>query len=349
MKLAVTNSSMSCFKACRQKYYWSYEMLWRPDKQKSALRIGSMAHEGLDMLAKGFPLPVTLDQIRHDYEANTEYQSEKLDMECVTVQCLVSGYHEVWKNSALEIIESEKEFDLPIINENGNPMTALRQAGKRDRICRLPDGRLALMETKTVSEDLSPESDFRKVLGINHQISMYTAAARAEGIDISTVVYDCIRKPTIKPCDVPELDEDGLKIVVDEDGNRIRASTGRWRQTADSAGHWVVLTRPMTPEEWREKLTDDIQFRPSYYYARFEVPRLESDLAEFETELWMCAKDILECRRLKRWYRNTNHCRLYNSLCAYYPLCSGRVDTTNGCPSGFRVAETDHEELNPNP
>ena len=60
----------------------------------------------------------------------------------------------------------------------------------------------------------------------------------------------------------------------------------------------------------------------------------------------MVAKDILECRRLGRWYRNTNTCRNYSSLCPYYPLCAGEKSISDGVPAGFRKTETVHEELN---
>ena len=340
----ITNSSISTFKACRQKYYFAYEMGWRPDKEKSVLRIGSMVHEGLDQLAKGADLLDVLDNLTAEYAtANDDY--ETLAFESVTVQELVRGYAMAWSESQIRIIESEKEFCLPIINENGNPMTAFKQAGKRDRLCELPDGRIALMETKTVSEDYSAQSDARKITAINHQISMYIAAAKAEGIDVQTTIYDTLRKPTIKPCPVPLTDNDGLKVVLDADGCRVMNGNGKPRQTADTAMGYVLQTRPMTPEEWRQKLASDILERPEYYYQRFEVPRLDCDLERFNIELSMVAKDILECRRRKHWYRNTNNCRMYSSICPYYPLCSGEVDAEHGCPQGFRQSETFHEEL----
>ena len=141
------------------------------------------------------------------------------------------------------------------------------------------------------------------------------------------------------------LDSSGDKIVLDQDGQRILTKQGKPRQTASTADGFELQTREMTPCEWREKLLADINGRPDYYYQRFEVPRLESDLEEFQEELWMVAKDIIECRRSNRWYRNTNNCRMYNSLCPYYGMCSGETDISNGCPDGFRQAESAHEEL----
>lgn len=344
----VTNSSMSCFKSCRQKYYWSYEKGWRPDIEKAPLRIGSIVHKGLDLLGKNVEIDRVLDVIETMYaEKITDDNEYKLDIECATVLCLVEGYHKVWANSQIQIIESETSFDLHIINPNGNAMTSFRQAGKRDRICKLPDSRIALMETKTCSQDIGPGSEYRNILAINQQISMYVNAAQAEGKQIDTTLYDCIRKPTIQPCAVALTDDKGLKIVLDESGNRVMKMTGDKgpRQTGDTAKCYTLQTRAMKPKEWMEKLMADIAERPEFYYQRFEVARLQDDLEAFNVELWMIAKDIGDCRRLGRWYRNTSNCRIFNSLCPYYVLCAGERDTSNGVPAGFRQVETIHEEL----
>ncbi len=48
-------------------------------------------------------------------------------------------------------------FDIALVNpETGRPSTNWRLAGVIDRIVRLPDGRLALMEYKTTSRDFAP-------------------------------------------------------------------------------------------------------------------------------------------------------------------------------------------------
>lgn len=302
----LTNSSITQFKACRRKYYYSYELGVRTIKDKTALRIGSMVHEGIDLLAKGNDIYKVKQAIYDLYAVKAELYPDIM-VECVTVQCLLAGYQKAWGDSKIEIIESETTFNLPILNDNGNAMTAFRQAGKRDRIGRLPDGRIALMETKTVGQDISPGSDYWNVIQIDNQISMYINAAINDGIEIETCVYDCVRKPTIKP---------------------------------------VKSKMLMSPEEWEEKLSADIAERPEYYYQRQEIPRLNSELEEFRYELWQVSKDILECRKSGRWYKNTSNCQQWSSLCQYYPFCSKQLSLEDGIPDGFRSAETVHEELN---
>lgn len=351
----LTNSAEQCFMACHRKFYWAYEIGWRPVKTKTPLRIGAAIHDVLDRLAKDQPWDYIMEALDNCYAGHAIEAADwsdpqqglyDLSMEQVTVECLSTGYATAWANSRIEILDSEAQFDLPIVNPaTGRASRTFRQAGMRDRYCRLPDGREALLETKSVGQSLDGDSDYRRVLALNQQVSKYILAARAEGLNPATCLYDCIRKPTIKPTPVPRKDEHGLKIVMDPDGRRALTKQYKPRQVADKTLGQVLQVDPMTPAQWRHKLADDIASRPEYYYARFEVPRLQTDLEEYRHELWWIAESIRHCRNSGHWFRNTSACRNYNSLCPYYPLCANEVDTTNGVPAGFRQAENVHEEL----
>ena len=357
----LTNSSEQCFMACPRLYYWTYEKGWRPGKTRKPLRFGSVGHAGIDTLAhhKNAPIEaainvatVAIQSIYDEHIAtaadwpDAQQAQHDLALECVTVQCLVHGYAYAWSSASLEIIESEKTFSLPIINpETGSASRTFTQAGKRDRIAKLDDGRLALMETKFVSDDLADDSDYWRMLSINQQLSKYILAARADGIDVQTTIQDVIRKPTIKPCDQPELDEHGLVVVRDATGQRVKKKDGHWRLTADEDKGFTIRKYPMTADQWRAKLSADISADPAKYFARREIPRLDSDLDEYRHELWYIADAIRLCRNSGRWFRNSGSCKRFNSLCPYYPLCAGIISTTNGIPEGFRLAESCHEEL----
>lgn len=346
----LTNSSISTFKACRRKYYFAYELGWRPTQEVDVLRFGTIMHEAIDGMACGKYISEITDWIREQYFVNISNSHQdniqSLEYECETAVALTIGYHAAWQNSQVTILESEKPFRLPINNpaSSGSSQTFV-QGGKRDRILRLPDGRLALGETKTTSEDIGPGSDYRNVLSLNSQICMYVQACKAEGIEVDTVIYDCIRKPSIRPSQVALTDENGDKIVLDLNGNRVMTKQGKPRQTGSTEDGYTLQTRDMTPEEWAAKLTSDIQSRPEYYFQRFEVNLLETDLEQFNEELWAISKDVLTCRGQNRWYRNTNSCRNYNRLCQYYGLCSGQVDCSCDVPEGFERVDSVHQEL----
>lgn len=349
----LTNSSEQAFLSCPRLYHWSYNRGWRPQRDKKPLRMGSAGHAGIDAIAKGLdPASAVADYydiIMADAATWQDSQQALYDLaiECVTMQCLVEGYAVAWANSQVEIIESEKVFDLPIINpETGAASRTFRQSGKRDRIARLPDGRIVLMETKFISDDLAPDSDYWRILGINQQLSKYILAARADGHDVQSAVQDVVRKPTIKPCDQPERDEHGLVVARDAaTGERAKKKNGEFYLTADVEKGRTVRVSPMTPDQWRHKLAADIVSRPEYYYARHEIPRLDSDLDEYQHELWWIADSIRQARNSGRWFRNSGSCKRFNSLCPYYSLCSGELDTKAGVPAGFRQAENVHEEL----
>jgi hypothetical protein len=343
------------FKLCRRKFFFTYVLGWRPVYKATPFRFGSGVHLGLDWLAKGMSPDAAADAIDSFYEAETaayadapEFQeiAYRLSLECVTVQRLVKGYAWAWRESHIEIVESEKSFDLPIVNpDTGAQARIFRQSGKRDRIGRLPDGRLALMETKTAGEDIGPDSDYRNHLLVNQQVSMYIAAARTEGHDLQTTLYDVIRKPGIRPTPMPVLDEQGLKVVLDAKGERVKTKAGKWRETGDKNMGYVLQTTPMTPKQWSARLSTHILENPAYYYQRFEVARLQSDLDEWAQELWAIVQDIHACTKAGRWWRNTDACRYYKRMCPYWTICTGQVACDAGCPVGFRQARHAHEEL----
>ncbi len=255
----LTNSSMSTFKQCRRKYFYSYEMLWRPIKRATALRFGDAVHQGLDGIAMEWTIQQIIDHIDNIYAEETERLkklaytiegldiTDRLDYECETIKALVLNYQIAWRNSNIKIVESEKSFNLPIVNgKTGRTSRTFRQAGKRDRIWTLPDGRLALAETKTSSEDITPGSEYRDVITIDQQVSMYIAAAQADGYVIETTVYDVIRKPSIRPSSIPLLADDGFKIVLDAEDERVFKSDGNTRQSGDSAKGYTVQSSIQT-------------------------------------------------------------------------------------------------------
>jgi len=354
----LTHSSMAMFKGCKRKYFYAYEMGWRPKQKSRALRLGSAYHEGLDAMACHKSMEEVYQLIDGLYDgeidkiAKASYTDRSeidrtLLYESETVKSLLIGYQAAWGDSQIEIIESEKKYHLPIINPaSGRSARVFAQEGRRDRIGRLPDGRLALMEAKTTSEDMGPDSDYRLVLNIDQQITKYFLAARTEGIEIDTVMYDVTRKPSIKPSRVNVLDH-GIKIVKDANGERVFKKDGKPRMSGDKDKGYTLQTRPMTPEEWSAKLSADIANRPTFYYARFEVPRLQSDLDEFQGELWDTAQDIHACKKTNRWYRTTGptSCKKFGRLCEYHSICSGQCAVEAGVPAGFRQAENAHEEL----
>ena len=358
----LTHSRMACFKRCPREHFYKYELGIRPQIDAAPLRIGSMVHAAIDFHARGVSAEGVIDDIHKKYDDKAASMEGadvdrlvELDVERVTVVELVWAYFQTWKDdytssenvhplTPVECIASEQAFRLPILNPaTGKATTAFAEAGKVDMIVRLADGRVALKETKTTGESLDEASDYWRKLRLDHQISMYIEAAGRCGHNCETVLYDVIRKPSIEPRQVPTLDDQGLKIVRDEQGERVKNNNGTWKQAADSTKGWTLVTRLETPNEFAERLRADIASRPEWYFQRKEIPRLYSDIEEFREELWQQQQAIREAQKHGRWYRNTAQCSAMGR-CAFLDICHAGIQA-DAPPAGF-VRVTDlHPEL----
>ena len=334
MKQKLTHSRMASFKACRRRHWWEYEVGLRRQTDARALRVGTAVHTGLDVLKGGFGLPEAIEAIG-DLYVDVPDSADPYDwsIEQETIEALVAGYEWRWRLAPLVVEATEQVFRLPLPNpETGASSTVWDVAGRIDGIVQVEDGRLAVLEHKTTSDSLDPDSDYWRRLQLDHQITLYVWAARQLGYQIETVLYDVIRKPSIRPEQVPLLDADGLKIVLDANGERVMTIQGRPRQTGDRALGYTLQSRPMTPEEWGHKLLGDIYQRPEYYYARVEIARLDSDIADFIDELWDIQKILRDAQSRGRWYKTVS--RDTCSYCPYFGLCSSKHDPAK-VPEGF--------------
>lgn len=342
----LTHSRSSSFKECRKKHYFSYELAMRPITDAKALRQGSAFHSGIAALGEGKSVEEACELAgKHYLDMPSHFDEYDWLIERETVLRTVCAYSWRWSTMPLEYVLVETGFQLPLINPaTGKATPSFDLAGKIDGIVRLEDGRLAIKESKFLGEDISHDGSLWRRLRRDSQVSIYVIAARRMGHDVDTVIYDVARKPTIAPTDVPILDENGLKIVLDSTGERVRNTTGKkeFRQTADKEKGYVLQTRPMTVQEWGEKLTADIVERPDYYFCRTELPRLDGDLAETEQELWEIQLAIRDAQKTGHWYRTTN--KNTCPFCPYDSICDRKLEPGE-VPEGFEILETKHPEL----
>ncbi len=342
----LTHSRIDCFKTCRKKHQYCYELGIRKTATAKALRIGTNGHDALEVFGRSGDIEEAMKSLSMAYQFPPDYVDiDEWDYEHETLRQLIAGYIWRWQDNGIKHIATEQSFRLPLINPvTSKTSRTFELAGKIDGIVEIENGRLAVFEHKFLGESIDSGADLWKRTAIDHQITMYMMAARMLGYDVDTVIYDVIRKPTIKPCAIPIIDENGIKIVNARDGSRAYNKNGTPRQTALAKDGFLLRTRPMTTEEWGEKLNADIGQRPEYYYARQEVPRLEGDIRDFRNELWDIAHAIRDARNNHRWYRtaNKNTC----SWCSYYGLCTTKFNLVSGeLPEGFEISENLHPEL----
>lgn len=353
----LTHSRMRTAATCLRKHFLAYIRRFRSASAAKPLRIGSLFHRALQLRGEGASLEDICRRMRGFYESklreNTVVWSSGQQSDWViegeTLIAMYWGYDQRWTrmDEMIQVQANEKPFVLPLLNPaTGRPSRTWRIAGVIDKLATLPSGQAAVIEHKTMGDDLAPESNYWKRLRIDAQISMYMYAARELGHNVETVLYDAIRKPLLRPTRVPRRDEDGHKIVIDTaTGERVYNKNKKPRQSGDKNKGWVLQSRQEEPAEFSIRLCADLNERPDYYYARNEIPRRPEDLEEAQYEWWQTAHILHQCERHGRWPRNTAACIGFGT-CAYFPLCTGGYDTRDpDPPEGFIKVDDPSPEL----
>jgi hypothetical protein len=122
--------------------------------------MGRIYHGALELLAIGKDLAFACEYIRQEYlYCPEQFDAQDWAFECETLIRLVCGYSWRWAGDGLTYIATEKSFDLPLENPATNKATnVFRLAGKIDGIVKLEDGRLAVMEHKTIGESIDSDA-----------------------------------------------------------------------------------------------------------------------------------------------------------------------------------------------
>lgn len=328
----LTNSSIGAAKACMRRYELSYVLGLRPLDDGEARSAGTLFHSAVEARAHGGV----------DAGYAVIHASERPEYERARVDAMFTGHVWYWENQPLEEVATELAFRIPLLNpETGAASRTFVLAGKLDRIVRLPDGRLAIGEYKTTGEDVSSGGDWWRRLRRDLQSSIYWMAARVMGYEVEAIVYDVTRRPAHRPTQVPLLDDQGMKIVLDAGGQRVmNAKGGKPRQTASEKDGWVLQTRPETVDEYRERVLGVMTGEPDKYFTRGELARTAAELESASYDVWWYAQQLGDAYRLGRWPRNSAMCH----GCDFDPICDGEALDTH-TPAGFVRLTDVHPEL----
>lgn len=335
-KEVLTASRINSMMACPRRHYWRYECGLKRSESSHALRFGTAWHRAMECRWNGgSPIKCFEEAVGYD----------SFDPETVaTLSSLLSAYIRYWNVSPVDTIHTEVEFEHTIDRSH-----KFLSAGKIDGLARLKDGRLAIIEHKTTSSSLDPDSDYWLRLRADTQLRQYADAARKSGWDVSLVLYDVTRKPTIRPKQVPILDDAGLKVVIDDQsGERVFNKNGSPRL---SAGEGMTLqTREETKEEYSIRLEEDALSRPEFYFARREVPIIDDDLEDFRESRLQVARMILDRRREqaksikpeRAWPRFVNG--MICPYCEYAEFCLQNISPNlDFPPSGYEIKPPNEE------
>ena len=242
-------------------------------------------------------------------------------------RAMVTAYVHAWDAIAIEPLEVEHEFSLPLVNpETNHESRTYKLGGKHDLIARLGDGRLCSTEHKTSSDQQSSEggSSYQAKLALDGQVSMYFDGADAIGYPIDLVLYDIAVKPAIRPL-----------IATPVEKRKYRKS--------DGALHANQRELDETADEFEARCMEAIAANPGAYLARVEVPRLETDRAEHQLNVWRLGKQVRAAERDSLDVQNPDACHRYGGVCAFWDVCTG-VATLDD-PSRFKRLDRTHAEL----
>lgn len=329
----ITASLLRSFRACQRKHHYRYTLGVRPVREGDNLRFGTVMHAALEVywIARrdGAESPASL--------ANDALHARARDLDAYALAratAMLCAYTAHWDTVECEVLGVEVQFVSRMINpETGRASTAYDLGGKIDAIIRLSDGRIAVLEHKTSSEDLSLGGEYQQRLTLDGQVGQYFDggdALHAQGQlpgTIDLVIYDVLGKPKIRPAKATPVEDRKYK----KDGTLYAAQ----RETDETA------------EEFGLRCAEAIAADPAKYIVQYEVHRFATDRAEHQTDVWLLKDQLLAVEGLVRKGRtppkNPDACFKYGSACEFLGVCQGRASLQD--PTLFRQAEREHEEL----
>lgn len=378
----ITNSEIKTARTCARKHHLSYRLGLRPVDPGKALRFGAAFHEALDARAQTImrgetqtdALAAAIQTALGTFDRHAPTETDELYPEYILQRtqliALLNVYHWRWSNEDqnLTVLASEQQFNIPIINPaTGRASRTYTLGGKIDKIVRLYDGRLAVMEHKTAGQDISPEADYWKRLRIDQQISLYYMAAQHLGYEIDTVLYDVARKPatslaTITQGRTKKLLTEGVYTAKGDDGEvelgfldtqkivhegEGSTPTGVWLdgEYAEVIPGKQGFSIRETPGLYAMRCNHDLYTQHERHFQRREIPRNEHDLDEARYELWREAQRMRENEKSGVFPRNDSACIGFGK-CPYFDLCTtGQIPDSEYAPEGFYWANRVHQEL----
>ncbi len=169
--LRTSYSALETFKQCPQKFKFQEIDRIRVPKLKEAV-FGNIIHETLRFFHSQYPVSPTLDELLNYYKDNWDakpFQNEQEDMIYFSEGIrILKNYHEYYlKNRDKSVVlDVEARFEFLLEKPEKNRKCIL--AGKIDRIDKLNDGTLEVIDYKTTKK-LPPQSS----VDYNLQFSIY--------------------------------------------------------------------------------------------------------------------------------------------------------------------------------
>lgn len=336
-----SNSSLGRYRRCPKEFFFYYVMLRKGRGKAAALRFGTLFHAALNAWWRC--AGSAIEKLQAGIAAIEAQERERDPFEMAKARALIIGYTTRWGDGEHETLAVELPFNLEI---RGEPMRMIDMRGETvgktipdvefslvgsiDAIVRRRrDGRVRNVEHKTTTADISQGSNYwRHVVTLDPQVSTYDDAARKLGYETADTLYDVIKKPELKPL-----------LATPEDARKYTKPTKKEPIPRLYAGQ---REDDETPDQYFDRLVADIEARPTFYFQRMPIVRLEQDNEAHEQDVRGTARMIEFSRETGTWPRSPNACERYHQLCEFHDVCSGI--TTIDDNSRFEDVTREHEK-----
>jgi hypothetical protein len=317
----LTTSRLRAYRKCSRLEFFLYVKGWRPVRDDDNLAFGTLWHCGMDAWwaahMQGRPADALADTLAVVAGRAADVWAQ------IRCEEMLRGYDAKWSGQTFTIVGIEDEFRAPLINpESFQPSRTWRLGGKIDKRIE-HNGRRLLVDHKTSSEDISAGADYWLKLAMDHQISNYVIGCESLGWPPEGFLYDVALKSALRPLSATPIETRKFK----KDGTLYAAQR----------------EHDETPDEYRVRVREALDVDPDRYFVRYEVPRTESQLAEFLQDAHGQAKMMRHGHLTGRAPRNPEACFAYGR-CPFWTCCSTGSSPADH-PDLYRRIEHVHPEL----
>ena len=358
-----TNSRMKSFRSCQRQHHFRYVEGWCAVSDADTLIFGTDYHTGLDAWWGSHRDGEPELALERALAAIPSRQYEDPFVR-VRLEVMLAGYDVRWGEWArqCEVLSIEQEFRAPLLNPaTGAASRTYILAGKIDKMIRDPNGRVAIVDHKTSSEDVSVGSAYRARLTMDGQISTYFDGAEWLGYAPDYFLYDMSVKPRLMPRKATPIEDRKYTLPksrackacakkkdpvppphIDEEIG-VECVDGRVETDPGGKLHANMREFDETPDEYRERLMLAISEEHTYHYQHAEIVRTEVDRGDYQIDVWQITTQMRESALAGRAPRNPDSCWKYGRACDYWPVCTGQAAITN--PVLYRKMDTVNPEL----
>ena len=297
-QVVISNGGLGTFQSCKRKYDLRNNQSLEQIEKPAYFAIGSAFHTGVEKLRDGESLKVAIE-------------AAKVDLIDVDNKIKVAAMVEAWNDNTkafydgYEIIEAEKEF---LTKHTSNAHTDYFFGGIVDALARDRSGRIFILENKTTSDTLDRFCDR---LWAERQGLLYNWALTRLGYPIAGIIYDVIKKPTIKRQLATPEHKRRYKKASKDGVVELYAGQREYDEIAGSYHDRIM-------RGYREKSFDS--------FRQEVIVHTPAQLLELDNDLNDIMDEYIAVEGKNRWPRSLGSCSSWNRTCEFSPYCSAGSD-----------------------